>query len=86
MKSSPLVCLAASFFLALSTITAGAGPAATVRHGGHTNATAAWIIFGCAGSIIFTAYAKHVMQHRELTALEAQTCGFAYWFRIEAPR
>jgi hypothetical protein len=86
MKSSPLVCLAASALLALSTITTSAGPAATVRHGGHANATAVWIIFGCAGSIIFTAYAKHVMLQRELTALEAQTCGFAYWFRIQPPR
>jgi lipid-A-disaccharide synthase-like uncharacterized protein len=86
MKSSPLVCLALSVLLALSTVTTSAGPAATPRHTGHAHATAVWIIFGCAGSIIFTAYLKHVAQHQQLTALEAETCGLAYWFRIQSPR
>jgi hypothetical protein len=38
------------------------------------------IIFGCAGSIIFTAYVAHVQRHRQLTQQEAMTCGLLYWF------
>ena len=82
MKANKRVAVAAAALLALSTITAGAGapaPTPTPNHG-HLNATGFWIIFGCAGSIIFTAYVAHVQRHRQLTQQEAMTCGLAYWF------
>jgi hypothetical protein len=82
MKSSRLVAVTASAMLALSTITTNAGfsPPPPTTHHGHINATGFWIIFGCAGSIIFTAYVAHVQQHRQLTQQEAMTCGLLYWF------
>jgi integral membrane sensor domain MASE1 len=82
MKSSRLVAVTASAMLALSTVTAGAGMPAPPpsTHSGHLNATPFWIIFGCAGSIIFTAYVAHVQRHRQLTQQEAMTCGLLYWF------
>jgi hypothetical protein len=87
MRSSRFIAVAASAMLALSTVTVrGEGAAVPPQHTGRFNATAFWIIFGCAGSIIFTAYLKHAAQNQQLTALEAQTCGFAYWFRIQPPR
>jgi hypothetical protein len=82
MKVSRRIAVTAAALLALSTMTAGAGtptPPPTIHHG-HINATGFWIIFGCAGSIIFTAYVAHVQQHRQLTQQEAMTCGLAYWF------
>ena len=80
MKSSRLVSLAASALLAFSTVTADAGAIAPPPTS-HTGAgpTVVWVIFGCAGSIIFTAYVAHVRHKRELTQQEAMTCGFAYW-------
>ena len=87
MRSSRFIAVVASAMLALSTVTArGEGAAVPPQHTGHFNATAFWVIFGCAGSIIFTAYLKHVTQNRQLTLLEAQTCGLAYWLRIQPPR
>ena len=83
MRSSRFVSLAAGAALMFSTITAGAGicvAPVTVKNTGHSNPTFVWIIFGCAGSIIFTAYVKHLQQHQQLTPIEAQTCGLAYWF------
>jgi hypothetical protein len=84
MKVSRRIAVTAAALLALSTITAGAGPLAPpAHHHGHTNATAVWIIFGCAGSIIFAAWAKNVRLHRELTQQEAMTCGLGYWFNAQ---
>lgn len=80
MKSSRLVSLAASALLAFSAVTADAGVVAPPPTS-HTGAgpTVVWVIFGCAGSIIFTAYVAHARHHRQLTQQEAMTCGFAYW-------
>jgi hypothetical protein len=82
MKASRLVSLAASALLAFSTATASAGTARIPPHtsSGHGTATAVWVIFGCAGSIIFAAWVKNIRQHRELTQQEAMTCGILYWF------
>jgi len=82
MRASCFIAVAASAFLALSTVTANAGlmgpPPAP--HTGHFNATPFWIIFGCAGSVVLAAIAKNASQRQQLTAWEAQTCGLAYWF------
>lgn len=85
MKSSRFVSVAAAAFLALSTVTAGAGNLATPPTG-HTNPTAVWVIFGCAGGIILAALDANWRQHRQLTAYEAATCGIAYWFTVTNPR
>ena len=80
MKASRFVAVTASVMLALSTVTAGAGGPPPPRHTGSFNPTVVWIIFGCAGSVVFTAIVKNAQQRQQLTALEAQTCGLAYWF------
>jgi len=82
MRASRFIAVAASAFLALSTITTNAGlivfPPPSTHHG-HFNATPFWIIFGCAGSVVLAAIAKNASQRQQLTAWEAQTCGLAYW-------
>lgn len=81
MKSSRLVSVAASIFLALSTVTTDAGVPVTPPTG-HTNPTVVWVIFGCAGGVILAALDANWRQHRQLTAYEAATCGVAYWFTV----
>jgi hypothetical protein len=39
-----------------------------------------WPIFICTGGVIFSALAANATQNRELTALEAWSCGLLYWF------
>lgn len=82
MKSSRLVSLAAAVLFALSSATANAGFIVVPPTGNSNTGIPAgiWILFGCSGTIIFTAFVKHHRHHRELTPLEASTCGFAYWF------
>jgi hypothetical protein len=80
MKASRFVAVTASAMLALSTVTAGTGGPPPPQHTGSFNPTVVWIIFGCAGSVVFTAIVKNAAQRQQLTALEAQTCGLAYWF------
>jgi hypothetical protein len=67
--------------LTFSTAIADAGAVAPPPVTHHTGAgsTFVWVIFGCAGSIIFTAYVAHMRHHRQLTQKEAMTCGAAYW-------
>jgi hypothetical protein len=72
--------VAASAFLALSTVTTNAEMTVINTPKQHFNPTAFWIIFGCVGSVVFTAIVKNAQQRQQLTALEAQTCGLAYWF------
>jgi hypothetical protein len=81
MKSSRIVSLAASVLLAFSAVPADAGAVAPppVSHHSGVGSTFVWVIFGCAGSIIFTAYVAHVRHRRQLTQKEAITCGAAYW-------
>jgi len=85
MKASRLVSWVASALLAFSTVTADAGTVRVPPHtsSGHGTATAVWIIFGCAGSVVFAAIVKNATQRQQLTALEAQTCGLAYWFNLQ---
>lgn len=51
---------------------------------GHTfsggSGFAVWPIFACAGGIITSALVANYRDNRELTALEAWTCGVAFWF------
>lgn len=80
MKSSRLVSLAAAALLAVSTVTSDAGVVAPppVTHSGAAPGFI-WAIFGCAGSIIFTAYVAHLRHRRQLTQQEAMICGAVYW-------
>ena len=80
MKSSRFIAVAASAFLALSTVTTSAGFTPPPQNTGSFNPTAFWIIFGCAGSVVLAAIAKNASQHQQLTQQEAMTCGLAYWF------
>jgi len=84
MKSSRLVSVAASIFLALSTVTTNAGTPVTPPTGNY-NPTVAWAIFGCAAGIILAALDANARQHRQLTPYEAATCGVAYWFTVRNP-
>ena len=45
-----------------------------------------YVIFGCAGSIIFAAFIANFQQKRQLTANEAATCGLLFWFTPPRPR
>lgn len=85
MKSSRLVSVAASFFLALSTVTTNAGIPATPHTSSGGNPAVVWAIFGCAAGIILAALDANARQHRQLTAYEAATCGVAYWFTVTNP-
>jgi hypothetical protein len=38
-----------------------------------------WVVIGCAGSIVLSAFVAGFRDHRELTAPEAWTCGLLYW-------
>ena len=80
MRSSRFIAVAASVFLALSTMTTNAGMVVvtTPKHS-HFNATPFWIIFGCAGSVVIAALAKNASQHQPLTQQEAMSCGLLYW-------
>lgn len=40
---------------------------------------AIWAIFGCTGTLVASAFAANYVQHRQLTAYEAATCGIAFW-------
>jgi hypothetical protein len=38
-----------------------------------------WVVIGCAGSIVLSAFVAGIRDHRELTTAEAWTCGLLYW-------
>lgn len=38
-----------------------------------------WVIFGCTGSLVASAFVANYIQHRQLTAYEAASCGIAFW-------
>jgi hypothetical protein len=38
-----------------------------------------WIMIGCAGGIILSAFHANYRDNRELTQPEAWTCGLLYW-------
>ncbi len=45
-----------------------------------------WVIFGCSGSLVASALVANYVQHRQLTAYEAATCGIAFWLTPQKPR
>ena len=45
----------------------------------HAAPVVPWLIFGCAGGIILAAFAANARDNRELTALEAWSCGLLFW-------
>ena len=46
---------------------------------GHHTPVWPWVIIGCAGSIVLSAFVAGFRDHRELTTAEAWTCGLLYW-------
>jgi hypothetical protein len=46
---------------------------------GHHTPVVPWVVIGCAGSIVLSAFVAGFRDHRELTAPEAWTCGLLYW-------
>jgi hypothetical protein len=56
------------------------GPATPVVNTTHSKPVVPYVIFGCAGSIIFSALFANYQQRRQLTWNEAASCGLLYWF------
>jgi len=46
---------------------------------GHHTPVLPWVVIGCAGSIVLSAFVAGFRDHRELTTAEAWTCGLLYW-------
>lgn len=47
---------------------------------------AIWAIFGCTTGVVSAAVVANYLQHRQLTAYEAGTCGAAFWLSLPKPR
>ena len=47
--------------------------------GSSSKVVVPWIIIGCAGGIILSAFHANYRDNRELTQPEAWTCGLLYW-------
>jgi hypothetical protein len=45
-----------------------------------------WVMIGCAGGIILSAFHANYRDNRELTQPEAWTCGLLYWFSYPTPK
>jgi len=79
MKRSKFAAVALAIAIALSPVASFAGPAAPVP--GHTFSGATpWWMFVCPSGIVTAAVVKSARRHKELTAQEAWTCGFLYWW------
>ena len=81
MQKSKILAAALIAILALSPVASLAGPGVAIPlTKSHFNPGAAYVIFGCASSIIFAAFIANYQQNRQLTWNEAATCGILYWF------
>lgn len=82
MARSKIIASLLAASIAFSSATAFAGPG--VPTPGKTFGIGAtgwmWAIFGCSGGIIVAAVVKNYRFNRPLTANEAATCGFLFWF------
>ena len=87
MKTKKLIAATLAASMAVATVptasyAAVAAPAATGPVFGSSG-FAPWPIFLCAGGIIGSAIVANQRFNRQLTAQEAWSCGFMFWF---APR
>jgi hypothetical protein len=57
-----------------------------VAAGSSSKVIVPWIIIGCAGGIILSAFHANYRDNRELTQPEAWTCGLLYWLSYPTPR
>ena len=79
MKKSNFAAIALAAAIALSPVAASAVPVAAVP--GHTFSGATpWFMFVCPGGIVASALVKNARRNKELTAPEAWSCGFLYWW------
>jgi hypothetical protein len=79
MKKSKFVAVAFAAAIALSPVESFAQEVARVP--GHVmGGSTPWWIFVCPTGIVTAAVVKNARRHKELTAQEAWTCGFLYWW------
>jgi hypothetical protein len=53
-------------------------PPPVVAH--HGTSVVPWLVIGCAGGIILSAFAANARDNRQLTTAEAWSCGTLFWF------
>jgi hypothetical protein len=75
-----IAAMALSSSASFSGVTAVAPP---IIH--HSKPVVPFVIFGCAGALIFAALIANWQQKRQLTAAEAMTCGLLFWFTPPRP-
>jgi hypothetical protein len=81
MKQSKFVAVAFAAAIALSSVESFAQEVGPVPVPGHVmGGTTPWWIFVCPSGIVTAAVVKNARRHKELTAQEAWTCGFLYWW------
>ena len=79
MQKSKFLAVAFAAAIALNSVESFAdGPPPAPGHvmGGSTP----WWIFVCPGGVVTAAMVKNWKRNRQLTAQEAWTCGFLYWW------
>jgi hypothetical protein len=82
MKTNKLIAATLAASMAMAAVPT-ASHAVVVRTPGLTfggSGVGPWPVFVCAGGIIFAALAANARDNRELTAPEAWSCGFFFWF------
>jgi hypothetical protein len=80
MRKSKITAVALATAIALSPIESFAQPVVTTPGHVFGGTTTPWWIFVCPGGIVTAAMVKNWKRHKELTAPEAWTCGFLYWW------
>jgi hypothetical protein len=81
------VVLAATMAFSTATVNSGTSSAHVIPNtSGSGTPVWFWIVFGCAGGIVFTAFVANWQQRRQLTAQEAATCGILYYFTVPRVR
>jgi len=81
MKKSKMLAFALVAVMALSPSISFGGTAvapAAIPH--SAKPIVPYVIFGCAGALIFAAIIANIQRNRQLTPAEAATCGLLFWF------
>jgi hypothetical protein len=72
--------MAASSVFSSTAVLAGTSPSPPGHLFGHGTPAYLWVIFGCAEGVVTAAIVKNWKYNQQLTAQEAWTCGFLYWW------
>src|SRR6185295_5896043 len=84
MKGSKCIAAILAASLASSTFSTAAfavpppHPPPVLAH--HGTSIVPWLVIGCAGGIILSAFAANARDNRQLTTAEAWSCGTLFWF------